>query len=279
MSGTQPIIGFVGSGRIGAPMIERLLLSGHEVRLFARRPETRERLAASGALLVDDVRDAACDADISFVCVYSDDQLRDVAGGPHGLISAMRSGSVLASHVTGSPSTILELAQIARTRGAEIVDAPFSGSDHDIRAGRLTVMLGGSDDATARVGDVVAAYAGTILRIGPLATALQVKLLNNLVFAANIQTTLEAISVGRELGLAIDAMTRAFAASSAGSYVVDGLVKASSPESFADNVAPFLRKDLAALASSASELEVDVAQLMRTATTGPLDLSTTGAVA
>jgi len=279
MSGTKPAIGFVGSGRIGRPMIERLLLTGYEVRLFARRQETREECAALGATIVDDVRDASCDADVTIVCVYSDDQFREVAAGPTGLIAAMRSGTVLASHVTGSATTILKLAELARRRGAEIVDAPFSGSDHDIRAGVLTVLLGGSDDATELVSSVVSAYAGTILRVGPLTTGLQVKLLNNLVFTANIQILLEAVRTGRELGLPIDTMTKAFAAGSAGSYVVDHLLQATTPETFAENVAPFLRKDLAALAGTAKDLDVDVTRLLSKATTGPLDLSQTGAVA
>jgi 3-hydroxyisobutyrate dehydrogenase-like beta-hydroxyacid dehydrogenase len=279
MPQTGSIIGFIGAGRIGGPMVERLLQAGHAVRLFARRDEVRARFTQLGAQVVEDAAQAGVDADIVIACVYSDQQLREVATGPRGLIEAMRPGAVLASHVTGTRATVLELAALARARGVAVVDAPFSGTDANVRAGTLTVLLGGSDQDTQRAAAIVSAYAGTTLRIGALGSALQVKLLNNLVFAANIQLLLETVNTARALELPVDTVLQALCSGSAGSYASEALRRAPTPEAFADVVTPFMRKDLAALAATAAELGVDITRLLQAATSGPLDLACTGATA
>lgn len=272
MPQTASTIGFIGAGRIGGPMVERLLGAGHAVRLFARRDEVRAHFAQLGAQLVDTPAQAAAETDVVIACVYSDQQLREVATGPHGLIDAMRPRAVLASHVTGTRATVVELAALARAREAEVVDAPFSGTEADVRAGTLTVLLGGSEQATQRAAGVIAAYAGATLRVGALGTALQVKLLNNLVFATNVQVLLETVRAARALDLPIDTMLQALGHGSARSYAGQALRRAPTPEAFADAVAPFMRKDLAALGATAGEAGIDIARLLQMAMAGPMDL-------
>ena len=72
---------FVGAGQIGTPMSERLLAAGHDLTVYARRAEVREHFAAAGATVTDSLSDAALDADVVMVAVYSDEQLAEVAVG------------------------------------------------------------------------------------------------------------------------------------------------------------------------------------------------------
>ena len=83
-----------------------------------------------------------------------------------------------------------------------MVDAPVSGGPDDIRAGRLTVLLGGPPAARARAAEVVRAYADPVIETGELGTALAVKLVNNFLFAANTQVLAEAVWLGEQLGAA-----------------------------------------------------------------------------
>ena len=131
------------------------------------------------------------------VCVFSDEQLAEVAGP---LAAALPDGAVLASHVTGRESTLRSVA--ARFPAIAVVDAPVSGAPDDIRAGRLTVLLGGPADARARAAGVVRAYADPVIETGELGTALAVKLVNNFLFAANTQVLAEAVWLGEQLGVA-----------------------------------------------------------------------------
>src|SRR3989442_1726203 len=97
--GPARTIGFIGAGHMGEPMVERLLAAGHRVRLYARRPEVRNRFRSFGAECVEQVRDiAACEVVIS--CLYSDSQVLEVL--PE-VVSGMDARSVLVSHTTGSP--------------------------------------------------------------------------------------------------------------------------------------------------------------------------------
>lgn len=259
------VVGFVGAGQIGGPMVERLLGAGHRVRLYARRREVRERLAAAGAEIVDS---AACcaDADAVVCAVFDDEQLLEVGAQ---VVPNLTPEKVFISHTTGTPGAVDRLAALAAGRGAHIVDAPFSGNADAVRGGRLTVYLGG-DEGTQLARHVVSAYAAPILPTGALGSALRVKLLNNLLFAAISQLTLRGVAVGRELGIEEDALLAALAVGSGGSNAGRHIAVQGGAERFAARVDHFLRKDIAACRAVAGELGVDISLLLRAAVEGPI---------
>ncbi|MFD7205492.1 NAD(P)-dependent oxidoreductase [Streptomyces sp. NPDC059893] len=264
-------IGFIGAGHIGEPMVERLLAAGHTVRVYARRPEARDRLASVGAQLVDTVRDiAATDAVVS--CLYSDAQILDVL--PE-VVAAMGQDTVLLSHTTGAPTTLDRLAAYAPGGRAAIVDAAFSGTPEAVRAGRLTVFLGGERAHLVTARQIVAAYADPVVPTGPRGSALRVKLLNNLLFAAISQATLAAVAAGRAMGVTQGALLDALAVSSGGSAAASYIAARGGAERYAVTIAPFLAKDLDACRVLAAEAGVDLGTLLTAAHNGPLDLGTT----
>ncbi|MFD9502991.1 NAD(P)-dependent oxidoreductase [Streptomyces sp. NPDC060035] len=261
-------IGFLGAGHIGEPMVERVLAAGHPVRVYARRPEVSSRLAALGAELVDTAQDlAACDAVVS--CLYDDAQMLDVLPG---VVAALGPHTVLLSHTTGAPATLDRLDGYAPGARAAIVDAAFSGTAEAVRAGRLTVFLGGEPAHVATAREVVAAYAAPVVATGPRGSALRVKLLNNLLFAAISQVTLRGLAAGRAMGVAEDALLEALSVSSGGSAAGAYIAARGGPEGYVAAVAPFLRKDLAACRDTAAQSGVDLALLLGAARDGPMDL-------
>jgi 3-hydroxyisobutyrate dehydrogenase-like beta-hydroxyacid dehydrogenase len=270
-------VGFVGAGQMGEPMVERLLAAGHQVTVHARRPEVRERLAAAGAAVVDTPRDAAADAEIALACVFSDEQLERVADGEDGLIAGLRPGAVFASHTTGRIATLARLSQAASRRRAHVVDAPVSGTDTDIRAGRLTVLLGGEAAAVERCGLVLAAYAEPLVPTGPLGSALAVKLINNLMFAAHAQIATEAVRLGGQLGVEQALLLGAIAACSGSSRAASYVASRSTEASFAERAASYLRKDVAACEAELAASGLDAGLLGQVVRSGPLDLAPGGA--
>lgn len=265
-------IGFVGAGRMGEPMVQRLLAAGHPVTVLARRPEVRERLAGEGAVVVGDAAAAAADADVLLCCLFSDAQLAEV--GPE-IVAALPAGSVLASHVTGSLALLERLTALGAPRDVAVVDAPVSGNAESIRDGRLTVLLGGPPAAVDTVAAAVAAYADPVLRTGALGTALSLKLVNNLLFAAHVQTAAAAVRLAGELGIAEDALTAALAHTSGGSTALRYIAAAGDVERFGAGVAEFMRKDVAACEAAAAERGVAPGFLFDVARTGPLPLTAT----
>lgn len=237
------VVGFVGPGQLGAPMVRRLLAAGHHVRVYARRPDVRDDLRAAGATVVDSGRAAAESASVVLACLFDDAQLRAVCEGPDGVLAGLSPAAVLASHVTGRRETLAELA--GRTAAA-VVDAPVSGGADDIAAGRLTVLLGGADAAVSAVADVVAAYASPVVRTGGPGSALAVKLVNNLLFAAHVQLVAEAADVAAHLGVERELLLPALGACSGSSYAASTLARFPDLDAFAALAGPFLRKDVAA---------------------------------
>lgn len=252
-------VGFVGAGRMGAPMVRRLVEAGHEVRALGRSPEKREAVGQLGAHPVSDVGDVAS-ADVVIVCVFTDEQVRQVCLADD-LLTRMRSGATLVLHTTGSPRTAQTIAGEADPRGIEVVDAPVSGGPHDIAAGHVTLFLGGSDAAVARVAPVLSAYGDPVLHVGPVGAGQAVKLVNNTLFAAQIGLLSEAIRLGERLGVDEARLLESLPHGSASSRVLSIVSGRGSVDAFIETVGAFVGKDVAVVRTVAAELGSDLGVL------------------
>jgi 3-hydroxyisobutyrate dehydrogenase-like beta-hydroxyacid dehydrogenase len=262
-------VGFVGAGQLGQPMVERLLDAGHEVTVFARKPEVRAQLEQAGAATTAAAAEAAQDAEVFIACLFSDAQLTEVAPAA---LEALPAGAFFASHVTGTAASLRDLADAAGRLDA-VVDAPVSGTADDIRTGRLTVLLGGSEQAVRACTPVISAYASTVVPTGELGTALAVKLVNNLLFAANVQLVAEAVQLGAQLGLEERALTAALRECSSSSRALEYLSGTASLADTGRAMAPFLAKDVAACTAAAAERGFVPRLLLDVAERGPLPLA------
>ncbi|MGW5072766.1 NAD(P)-dependent oxidoreductase [Rhodococcus sp. NPDC004095] len=265
-------IGFVGAGQMGEPMVVRLLDAGHEVNLYARRPEVRERLGARGVALVDSPAELARRSDIVIACLFSDEQLLDVAGGPDGILANAEPGAVVVSHTTGNIGTVTGLAA-QHPDGPVLLDGPISGSAEDIAAGRLTVLLGGHTAAAERAQKVLEAYSSNVIHTGGLGTALSLKLVNNLLFAGNAQLVAAALDLGARLGVEDAAFLDALTVCSGRSHASSSVRLLGSLEKFGKVAGPFLRKDVAACVDAADDAGVELGWLRTVVADGPLSLS------
>jgi 3-hydroxyisobutyrate dehydrogenase-like beta-hydroxyacid dehydrogenase len=246
-------VGFVGAGRMGRPMVERLVGAGHEVRVLGRSAPAREWLRGAGAHPVAEVSAVGAEAAAVIVCVLRDVQVKEVCLGP-GLLTSMPAGAVLVVHTTGSPATAAALAAAAAPRGIGVIDCPVSGGPHDIAAGRVTLFAGGNPQDIERVLPLLQAYGDPVLQVGPLGAGQAVKLVNNAVFAANIGILADAARLGRGLGVAEDQLLNALTHGSAASRALVGAAGQGSVGAFAAAVAEFLGKDVAVVRATAAEL-------------------------
>jgi 3-hydroxyisobutyrate dehydrogenase-like beta-hydroxyacid dehydrogenase len=246
-------VGFVGAGRMGAPMVRRLVGAGHEVRALGRSVEKARAVGELGAQPVTDLADVADGAEVVVVCVFTDEQVREVSGE---LAAAMPPGAALVVHTTGSPRTIEAIA--AQAPGLEVLDAPVSGGPHEIAAGRVTLFVGGSDDAVERVRPVLASYGDPILHVGPIGAGQGVKLINNALFAAQMGMLREAAQLGTRLGVDERRLLDAIGHGSAASRVASIVGARGSVDAFIDTVGEFVGKDVAVVRKIAAELGSDL---------------------
>lgn len=239
-------------------MVSRLLAAGHEVRAVGRTAEKRVQLAQLGAIPVAQVDEAGSQAGIVIVCVFTDDQVRQVCLSGE-LPGCMPPGSALVVHTTASPATIDAIA--ARADGIDVVDAAVSGGPHDAAAGTLTLFVGGSDDAVARVRPVLSCYGGPVLHVGSRGVGQKVKLVNNALFAGQLGLLAEAVRLGKRLGVPESALLAALPHGSATSRVLHLVAARESVESFIEMTGDFVGKDVAVVRRIAAELGGDLGVL------------------
>ncbi|WP_156687159.1 NAD(P)-dependent oxidoreductase [Mycobacterium sp. Marseille-P9652] len=251
-------VGFVGAGRMGRPMVARLVYAGHDVRALGRTADKRRQLHELGATAVRGVTEAAAGADAVVVCVFDDDQLREVCLDA-ALMSAMPPGSALVVHTTAAVGTVAAIA--TRAHGVDVVDAAVSGGPHDIAAGRLSLFVGGACDAVARVRPVLDCYGDPVLHVGPLGAGQKVKLVNNALFAAQIGLLAESVRLGERLGVAEPVLLGALAHGSAASRVLSLVASRGSIAAFVDAVGEFVDKDVAVVRHMAGDAGADLGAL------------------
>ena len=232
---------------MGGAMIRRLVAAGHHVNVLARSAEKAAAITELGATPVADLDAVCAGADTVIICVFTDEQVRDVAAA---LAPALPRRCVVVIHTTGSPHT----AEVLAARGVEVIDAAVSGGPHDIAAGRLTLFVGGSGAAVERARPVLASYGEPIIHAGPPGAGQRIKLINNALFAAQIELVSAAVELGEQLGVPESTLLAALPHASSGSRALDSISRAGSIASFRAVVGEFLSKDIAAVRAAAAEL-------------------------
>jgi len=234
-------------------MVARLVQAGHDVSALGRSDEKRTAIAELGADAVADISTLSSSADVVVVCVFTDEQVREVCL-EDGLVAAMPAGSALVLHTTGSPRTVDSIAARATERGVDVVDAPVSGGPHNAAVGALTLFVGGADETVARVRPVLSCYGDPVLHVGPLGAGQKVKLVNNALFAAQIGLLSGSVELGAALGVSESALLTALPHGSAASRVLDIVAAGGSVASFIDTAGEFVGKDVAVIRGIAAEL-------------------------
>jgi len=258
-------LGFVGAGRIGRPMVQRLVAAGHLTRVLARSEPTRRALVSDGAGVVPEPTEVAKGAEAVLICVHTDEQVRQICLGERcdggGLLAAMSAGSVLVVHTTGSPVTTAALVERAAEHGVQVVDAPISGGPQDVAAGRVTLLVGGSDVALDLVRPALTCYGDPVLHLGPAGSGQSAKLINNALFTANIGLVAHALGLGAGLGLEQSALLAALQQGSAASRALDLIANRGSVTAFAASVGEFIDKDMAVVRTVVDDLGGDLGPL------------------
>jgi 3-hydroxyisobutyrate dehydrogenase-like beta-hydroxyacid dehydrogenase len=253
-------VGFIGAGRMGAPLVRRLAGAGHDVTALGRTPGKLTAVVELGASAVETPTEVARDAEAVILCVFTDEQVRQIVLADD-LLGAMRPGSVLILHTTGNPRTAEAVAAQADEFGIGVLDAPVSGGPHDIAAGRVTVFVGGDDDAVRRARPVLSSYADPVLHVGPKGFGQRVKLINNALFAAQIGIVSEAVGLARRLGVDEATLLGALPHGSGASRALDSIARVGSASGFIAAVGEFIGKDVAVVRATAADLGTDLGLL------------------
>lgn len=195
-------LAFIGLGVMGYPMAGHLANAGHQVTIYNRSPaKAQSWLAKYVGQSVDTPQKAALNADVIFICVGNDEDLRQIMRGESGVLASVKKGSIVVDHTTTSAKVAREMAKACEELGVLFYDAPVSGGQAGAENGQLTIMLGGQESHYSKVKDITSAYAKFSQLLGPVGSGQLAKMMNQICIAGVVQGLAEAIQFGQNAGL------------------------------------------------------------------------------
>ncbi|UTP37839.1 NAD(P)-dependent oxidoreductase [Phenylobacterium sp. LH3H17] len=236
-------VAFVGLGVMGFPMAGHLAKAGHQVAVFNRSPEKAVRwVATHGGRAGASPAEAAAGAEIVFLCVGNDDDVRGVSAL---VLPAMAEGGIVVDHTTTSATVAREMAELAGGSGRWFVDAPVSGGQAGAENGQLTVMCGGEAQAYERAEPVIAAFAKAVRRMGGPGAGQLTKMVNQICIAGIVQGLAEGLHFAKRAGLDTAEVYEAISKGAAQSWQLDNRWRTMSEGKFDFGFAvDWMRKDL-----------------------------------
>jgi 3-hydroxyisobutyrate dehydrogenase len=210
-------LGFVGLGVMGSEMVSRLLSKGHAVTGYNRTRAKAQRLIDRGMKWGDSPRAVCAAADVTFSMVTNEKALAAIMEGPEGILSAVAPGKFLIDMSTVSPHYSRSVAAQAREKGADMIDAPVSGSVITLQEGKLSVMVGGRRETFDRLKPILDDIGPKVTYVGDNGLALSMKIATNLSLAVQMMAFCEGILLAEKSGIArevaVDVLTNSAIAS------------------------------------------------------------------
>jgi len=194
-------LGFIGLGTMGGPMVQRLLDAGHQVTGFNRTRSRAQWLVDLGMDWADSPRVASQSAEVTFTMVRDTEALQAVAQGPDGLLAGLGPGKIYVEMSTVSPAISQELAQQVAAKGARMLDAPVSGSVITLKAGQLSIMVGGDRETYEQVRPVLLNIGPTVNYVGGSGLAVIMKIAINLSLPVQIMALCEGLLLAEKSGI------------------------------------------------------------------------------
>jgi 3-hydroxyisobutyrate dehydrogenase-like beta-hydroxyacid dehydrogenase len=210
-------LGFVGLGVMGSQMVSRLLGKGHTVTGYNRTRAKAQWLIDKGMKWADTPRAAAAGTEVTFAMVTNAAAIAAVTDGPDGIIDGLSAGKYFVDMSTVSPEVSRATALKVRAKGADMVDAPVSGSVITLQEGKLSVMVGGRTETFDRLKPLLLDIGPKVTHVGDNGLALAMKIAVNLSLAVQMMAFSEGVLLAEKSGIrrevAVDVLTHSAVAS------------------------------------------------------------------
>ncbi|HYW41193.1 MAG TPA: NAD(P)-dependent oxidoreductase [Terriglobales bacterium] len=210
-------LGFIGLGVMGGNMVARLLEKGHTVTGYNRTRSKAEWLIDKGMKFAESPKAVAAASDVTFTMVTNAAALAAVTDGPDGLLAGIVAGRFHIDMSTVSPDVSRALAAKVREKGADMVDAPVSGSVITLQQGKLSVMVGGRKETFEHLKPLLLDVGPKVTHVGGNGVALSMKIALNLQLAVQMLAFSEGVLLAEKSGIprevAVDVMVHSAIAS------------------------------------------------------------------
>ena len=219
-------VAFIGLGVMGYPMAGHLAKSGFNVCVYNRTTAKAQTWTEQyTGCFAPTPREAVSEADIVFMCVGNDDDLRSVVYGDDGVLAGMLPHTVLVDHTTTSAEVAREVAAKAALQNIDFIDAPVSGGQAGAENGVLTVMAGGNEAVFTKVQPVMASYSRFSQLLGDVGAGQLCKMVNQICIAGVVQGLAEGLHFAKQAGLDGEKVIETISKGAAGSWQMENRYK------------------------------------------------------
>ena len=209
----KPVIGVIGAGRMGTPIIGHLVRAGFRTHACDLDPARQAVIENHGARWANGAADIAAEAGVILICVGFDAEVRALFAAD-GALFAARPDTIVAILSTVHPDTVRALAADASARGVHVVDSTVCRGGAAADEGTLLSFVGGSAFIVERLTPVLRAYSSDVVHTGDVGTAQVAKAVNNMILWACLVADHEGLALARHYGANIEALRGALLVSS-----------------------------------------------------------------
>lgn len=220
---SQTMIGWIGTGVMGAAMCGHLLDAGYCVTVHSRTRAKAQSLLDRGAKWADSPQAVAASAEIIVTMVGFPADVREVYFGHSGIFNGLKPQSILIDMTTTSPTLSCEIAERASAFSCSAIDAPVSGGDIGARNATLSIMIGGTKQAVQTAMPLFERLGKTIVHQGEAGSGQHAKLCNQIVIAGTMVGVCESLLYGYKSGLDLNGLLESIRGGAASCWTLDHL--------------------------------------------------------
>ena len=233
-------IAFIGLGIMGKPMAKNLLKAGHQLRVYDRKKETMDEMAAAGAILCESSVETVEGVDLVMTMLPNSPHVKSVMLEDDKLAERMPKTATFIDMSSINPVASREIAEGLAKYGIDMLDAPVSGGQPKAIDGTLAFMVGGKEEVFNKFKPVLEAMGSSVVLCGDVGAGNVTKLCNQTIVAVNIAALAEAMQMGQMCGVEPEKIFQAIKGGLAGSTVMN----AKAPMMMDQNFQPGFRIDL-----------------------------------
>jgi len=201
-------VGLLGCGRMGAAMGGHLLDAGTPLAVYDPVVDACARLVERGAVACASPGEVAARSELVLIVVVDDEQTREAVTF---CLETAEPGTILAICASVRPDTCRELAASGAEQGVDVIDTALVRGERGAEEGRLALFCGGPVEVVDRIRPAVAPFAADVVRVGEVGAGQIAKTANNILLWACIRADVEALRLGRALGVEPEALREALA--------------------------------------------------------------------
>jgi len=215
------IVGFVGTGVMGAPMASHLQKAGYTLYVHNRTASRAQGLVDAGATFCDTPGEVAAKCDVTFAIVGFPPDVESVFLGESGIVASAKPGSIVVDMTTSKPDLAKRIAEVAAEKSVMALDAPVSGSDIGAQNGMLSIMVGGAQEAFDAIRPLLDLMGGNVVYQGPAGSGQHTKMANQIAIASTMLAMCESLTYAKHAGLDPETVLSSITKGAAGSWILN----------------------------------------------------------